>query len=429
MTDIVFIVDGIEPDGTLITVYDKIKSISNNWQENLFSKHKSIYYESMGDRVKFIPYSDIKEFDPTVAYFYFVPMNDWHCTAQIVFNMLSRDMQNRFAENGVAFYFCQDLEMYPNQDVNFFANYLGWLHLCKHAHSRIEIPVYFAMASKIVPRYLKPLKDVFKESIRFVNSPVLVEFSLHELKNRHGDLRALSAAIREEYMRTNKQKMYMSLTRDTKYHRMTMLHGLRYSGLLDDGFVSNLLARDYNSNSVRSNSVYSRRVRADMQNILPTMTLDDPVLVWDTSMEAGITGVFPTQFMAMSCYDLVQETATNYEGHEAVIDMAVITEKTVKSLLFGRPFMINGGQHCLSVLHSWGFKTYPMLFDESYDTHEDFVDRQEIIVSNVNQWKGRHTEFMSRIAQPDVQAVLSHNVERLLSFPIEELLIKEIASA
>ena len=429
MTDIVFIVDGFASDGSLITAFDRIKFISDNWQENCFSKHKNIFQQSMGERVKFIPYSEIKEFDPAIKYFYFMPMNDWHCTAQIMFNLLSREMQNRFAENGVSFYFCQDLEMYPNQDINFFANYIGWLNLCKFAHSRPEISIYFAMASKIAPRYLSSLTEIFKDAVKFVNSPLLISFGISELEKKNGDLKVFSTNVREQYFSTDKQKMFMSLTRDPKYHRMTMLHGLRYSGLLDDGFVSNLLARPYDSRSIKSNSLYSRRIRADMLDNIPAIALDDPARVWNTSIDTGISGDIPVQFMAASCYDLIQETATNYEGNELVIDMAVVTEKTVKSLLFGRPFMINGGEGCLSVLHSWGFKTYPMLFDESYDTLEDFVDRQEVIVSNVARWKGRHSEFMARIKEPDVMAVINYNVERILAFPTEDVMIKEIMSA
>lgn len=429
MTDVVFIIDGFAADGSLLTAFDKIKSISNNWQENLFSKHKAIYQDSMGDRVKFIPYSEIKEFDPTVKYFYFMPMNDWHCTAQIMFNILDKDMQRVFAENSVSFYFCQDLEMYPNLNINFFGNYLGWLHLCKQVHSYTEIPIYFAMCSKIVPHQLFALKNAFGDMFHFINSPVEIFYAKEELRKKYPDIRNISKSIRDEYMKTEKQKMYMSLTRDAKYHRMTMLHGLRVADLLEDGFVSNLIPRTYGRNHIQSQTSYAQSVSRDIINngCMPRMIVDEASWAYDSSIYPGITaGDVPTQFMSASCYDLIQETATNYEGDMA-IDMAVVTEKTVKSILYGRPFMINGGLGSLNVLHGWGFKTYPMLFDESYDNHTDFIERQQIIVSNVKRWKGRHSEFMARVAEPDVQDIITHNVERMLSFPIEEMLIKEIS--
>jgi hypothetical protein len=428
-TDIVFIVDGFAPDGSLLTAFDRIKAISDNWQENLFTKHKAIYQESMGDRVKFIPYSEIKEFDPTIKYFYFMPMNDWHCTAQIMFNILDKDMQRVFAENSVSFYFCQDLEMYPNLNINFFANYLGWLHLCKQVHSYTEISVYFAMCSKIVPHYLSAMRDAFGDMIHFVNSPVEILYAKEELKKKFPDIRNIANNIRSEYMTTPKQKMYMSLTRDSKYHRMTMLHGLRIANLLDDGFVSNLLPHTYARDHIQSRSMYAQSVSRDIVNsgCMPLMQVDEASWAYDTTIYPGINaGDIPTQFMSASCYDLIQETATNYEGNMP-IDMAVVTEKTVKSIIYGRPFMINGGQGSLDVLRGWGFKTYPMLFDERYDICQDFIDRQEIIVSNVARWKGKYSEFMNRVAQNDVQDIISHNTERMLAFPIEELLIKEIS--
>jgi len=428
-TDIIFIVDDFADDGSLLTTYDQIKTISKNWQENLFTKHKAIYQSAVGNRVKFVRYADIKFFDPTIKYFYFIPMNDWHCTAQIVFNILDKNMQKVFAENSVSFYFCQDLEMYPNLNINFFGNYLGWLNLCKQVHSYYEISVYFAMCSKIVPRYLATLSNTFADMIHFVNSPIEIFYAKEELLKKLPNLRNISATIRSEYMTTKKQKMFMSLTRDSKYHRMTMLHGLRAANIISDGFVSNLLPRTYSSDSILSKTSYAGFIRNDINNngCIDRMIVDNADWAYDNTIYPGIAaGDIPVQFMAASCYDLIQETATNYESPMA-IDMAVVTEKTVKSLLFGRPFMINGGQGSLDVLRRWGFKTYPMLFDESYDACEDFIDRQEVITYNVLDWYGKYDKFMERVAQSDVQDIIDHNVEHMLSFPVEEMLVKEIA--
>ena len=114
MTDIVFIVDDIKEDGELVTAADKIRALSANWQPNLFDKNKKYYQAFTGNRIKFVPLHQIESFDPNKRYFYFIPMNDWHCTAQQYFFLLSKEVLYRFAENRVGFYFCQDFEMYPN---------------------------------------------------------------------------------------------------------------------------------------------------------------------------------------------------------------------------------------------------------------------------------------------------------------------------
>lgn len=426
MTEIVFIVDGFDGDGNIVTAMDRVRSISDNWQPNLYDKHKQYYRRFTGDRIKFVKKSDITSYDKGKKYLYFIPLNDWHCTKQMFFNILDKNMQAEFAENGVGFYFCQDFEMYPNQNINFFGNYLGWLLLCRSAHSFPQIPIYFAMCADIVPRHLNPLRQYFGPHIRFVSSPLSLIFSREEIAARHGQIDV--SRVIDDYLKTPKQKMYMALTRDPKYHRITMMHGLRCQGLLDDGFVSNLMPRPYNRSKVASNTAYAQDVKIDMRNLLPQLLVDElnPDLI--PGIYNGIGGDIPFSHMAASCYDLVQETATNYEGDEP-IDMAVITEKTVKSMMFGRPFMINGGEGCLKTLKRWGFNTYDNLFDERYDDIVDFVDRQEVIVSNVARWRGRPDAFMERVRADDVMSRITHNVKRMLDFSLEENLVPEIMNA
>lgn len=426
MTEIIFIVDGFDKDGNIVTAMDRVKAISDNWQPNLYEKNKYYYQRFTGDRIKFVAKKDITSYDKSKRYFYFIPLNDWHCTKQMFFNILSKEMQAEFAQNGVGFYFCQDFEMYPNQNINFFGNYIGWLLLCQMAHSFPQIPIYFAMCADIVPRHIVPLKQHFGQRVKFVSSPLLMIFSREEIAAKVGTLDI--AKVINDYVNTPKQKTYMALTRDPKYHRLTMIHGLRSQGLLEDGFVSNLIPRNYNRVKVASTSEYAHAVKIDMRNLLPYMEVDQLNSDLIPGIYHGIGGSIPFSHMATSCYDLVQETATNYEGDEP-IDMAVITEKTVKSLLFGRPFMINGGEGCLKTIRRWGFKTYENLFDEKYDDMVDFIDRQEIITSNVARWRGRPDAFMENVRTDEVMSRITHNAQRILNFSFEENMIPEILNA
>lgn len=428
MTDIVFLVDDIDENGNIITAADKIKAISPNWQPNLFDKNKHYYQKYMGSRIKFARLRDVTNFDPNKRYLYFIPMNDWHCTQQQYFFMLDKETLRRFAENRVGFYFCQDFEMYPNLNLNYFGSYIAWLRLIRDAHAFPQIPIYFAMCSELPPSLKLALRRAFGGDVRFVNSPLLVMFTIDELSDKfisNGNRMDMSMVF-NDYLTTPKHKLYMALTRDSKFHRITMMHGLRAFGLLEDGYVSNLMPRIFSTEAVAvKKSQYAQKVVWDMTTgMIPHMEVDklDPTLI--PGIYHGIGGDIPFQSMSTSCFDLVQETATRYDVTEPIIDMAVITEKVIKSLIFGRPYIVNGGPECLKVLRRWGFKTCNFVFDESYDTASHFIDRQEIIVSNIKRWKGLQDDFMALVREN--KDVLEYNSRRVLNFPIEDLMVDAI---
>lgn len=428
MTDIVFIVDGFDKDGNIVTAADRLKDISVNWQPNLFDKNKEYYQRFLGNKIKFAALNDIESFDPNKRYFYFIPMNDWHCTAQQFFFMLDKPTLARFAENRVGFYFAQDFEMYPNLNLAFFGSYLAWVRLIRDAHAFPQIPIYFAMCAELEPKLKFALRRAFGADIRFVNSPMLTVFSREELSNKmlsHG-VKLDIAQVVDEYLNTKKSKLFMALTRDPKYHRITMMHGLRAFDMMDQSYVSNLIVRPYTNEAVAAhNSEYSKRVNLDMQKgFMPFMEVDKVQDDLVPGIYHGIGGDIPFDHMRTSCFDLVQETATRYDVVEPVVDMAVVTEKAIKSLLFGRPFLMNGGPGCLKVLRRWGFKTHDYLFDESYDTKEHFLDRQEVIMSNLIRYKNLHGDVMQIVRENKDR--LEYNSIRVINFPIEEVLADAI---
>lgn len=426
MNDIVFLVDEIRSDGEVVTPTDRLREISDNWQENLYEKNKAYYARYTGKRVKFerVEVAMRGSLDPSKRYLYFVPIEDWKCHMQLYFNVVSREKQEWMAKNGVGIYFAQDFEMYPNLDINFFGNYLGWLLLCQAAHAPIT-PVYFSLISDVAEKHRAPLKRAFGDRLRLVTSPLIVNFTRDELFLKLGavDVHEISRA----YLSSPKEKSYVALTRDSKYHRISMMHGLRAHGLLSDGYVSYLMPRQYSPDSMWARSAYAERVRADMRSPLPRMTVDELPESLVPGIHLGIGGVLPIGHMTASCYDLVQETATNYEGGPLTLDMSVVTEKVVKSLFLGRPFMVNGGPRVLALLRRWGFETFPMLFDERYDELEEYVDRQEGIARNVARWAGKHEEFMSVVRSREVTALLDRNSQRVANFDFESALIDEVA--
>jgi hypothetical protein len=155
---------------------------------------------------------------------------------------------------------------------------------------------------------------------------------------------------------------------------------------------------------------------------IPKMTLDE-VNISDN--RPGTLPPYPIQ-MWNSYYDIVAETGVLYFLPDP-LDLTLITEKTVKSILFMRPFIINGGPYSLQALKRFGFKTYDGIFNESYDTAENVIDRQEIIVDNVAQYLHKYNELQKIITAHE--ETLEFNRQHVISADYEQLLVNELMSA
>jgi hypothetical protein len=91
-----------------------------------------------------------------------------------------------------------------------------------------------------------------------------------------------------------------------------------------------------------------------------------------------------------------------------------ITEKTVKNLYIGKPFLLFGGVGSLQKLQSYGFKTFNPWFDESYDTIANLYDRLEAIKCEIDRIS---TLDVNKLYQKMIP-VLEHNKQIFLKHAI-----------
>lgn len=80
-------------------------------------------------------------------------------------------------------------------------------------------------------------------------------------------------------------------------------------------------------------------------------------------------------------FELVTETLGALD-HDDTFD---ISEKTIKPILMGHPFMILSTKNFLKNLRDLGFLTFGDLIDESYDDHNNVTDRVRIICQNLDR--------------------------------------------
>lgn len=113
-----------------------------------------------------------------------------------------------------------------------------------------------------------------------------------------------------------------------------------------------------------------------MPNRLPTDI--KPVIDWPDANfheDFRFENFYPPHFWNTE-FTLALETAPNE---------MFVTEKTLKPLLVGHPFIAVAGRYHLKHLHQLGFKTFGHVIDESYDNFEFPVGRFNMVVNEVER--------------------------------------------
>jgi hypothetical protein len=97
-----------------------------------------------------------------------------------------------------------------------------------------------------------------------------------------------------------------------------------------------------------------------------------------------------------------------------------ITEKTIRPMLYKRPFIIQGSKHFVKNLKLLGFQTFDRWWDEGYD--QDHLDsRYETITNNI-KWIGDQSPATITEWYKEMQPILEHNHQTALALTNQKIL-------
>ena len=111
-------------------------------------------------------------------------------------------------------------------------------------------------------------------------------------------------------------------------------------------------------------------------------SIDEQIVTSNTSAEYT-----PNDFTRTNC-SLVLET---------VIDRIHLTEKTLRPIACGHPFILYNGQGALETLRSYGFHTFQPYIDESYDKEIDPTKRMHKILQEMNRINNSSKKYQEYI--------------------------------
>lgn len=191
-------------------------------------------------------------------------------------------------------------------------------------------------------------------------------------------------------------KLFTFLCRESRSHRVDMLNALSDYKLLDD--------IEWSWHKSWSNPP----LNAELEHLLPK-TLELP---HDVPPSSAIFAPGPEFYAVFNTtyFDLVPETfyyndkfqRDDYDWWKTIF----ITEKTWRCMYNKRPFIIAGNKGTLAHLHSLGFKTFPHIFDESYDDLSDQYRLEQILlqINNIDK-----VALHDKIFSKETNEILEHN--------------------
>lgn len=114
----------------------------------------------------------------------------------------------------------------------------------------------------------------------------------------------------------------------------------------------------------------------------------------------NVSQTLPINLYNQSYFNLIVETDLDYEHS------FFLTEKTIKSLIVGQPFVVVSNSRHLENLRQIGFRTFNDLWDESYDSIEDFRSRVDAVVE-LCQFLSSDFDWQSHKGQ--LEEIKNHN--------------------
>jgi hypothetical protein len=187
----------------------------------------------------------------------------------------------------------------------------------------------------------------------------------------------------------HKPFLFDALLGSIRSHRSLVMNRFLESSLLDKSIVT------------YRKSIFNRHTDSSKDYVSPNL---NPAWEVKDSIDYAVSDQVPWKIYEQTYYSIVTETLG--------ADTFFWSEKTTKALLSQRLFVHVGSAGFLRNLHTFGFKTFNSIIDESYD----------LIENNKDRWN-RAFDQIESLAQLDPSEVLEktadirlHNYRRLQEF-------------
>jgi hypothetical protein len=210
----------------------------------------------------------------------------------------------------------------------------------------------------------------------------------------------------------DRARRFISLNHKMVYpHRALFLLRLLRDGLWDSGHISVGPLHEYDGKEITRGQFIKRvcsdpRLFEEVQAVLPELDRLDAYAPRFIGLEDTNKGTAKELFIpdmyeeyTSSWFSVVIETDTTARLHR-------VTEKPFKPLLCFHPLIVLGGCFSLELIRDFGFRTFPELFDESYDSETDLLTRFRMVYGEVERLCRMDQAELARRHQAAEEAVV-----------------------
>ena len=127
----------------------------------------------------------------------------------------------------------------------------------------------------------------------------------------------------------------------------------------------------------------------------------------DNNTSASASAEYSADDYQNTLFDVVLETLVD--------DSRIhLTEKILRPIACGQPFLLVGTANSLAYLKQYGFKTYGDFLDESYDEEPDIIKRMEKVIAVMSNLKDKDYAAIKAIADWNRQYFFSDEFYQLI---------------
>jgi len=227
---------------------------------------------------------------------------------------------------------------------------------------------------------------------------------------------------------TKFNKKFINFGGRWRLHRPALVALLLAKNLLDYGYVSLFEHDDHmNWNKIwkilidhhRLNSIAFQLLEENKEKIinLPPQYIDTVKL---TPEHIGMYYQSMSTYYNDTYFSVVSET--NYYTTGSFISTRCLTEKTLKPIAYGHPFIILGPPGTLRLVRQLGFKTFSPCINESYDEELDDIKRMLMIVDEIERLCKLEGDALSEFLVISA-AICNHNYAVFMDPRIQNIIL------
>jgi hypothetical protein len=210
---------------------------------------------------------------------------------------------------------------------------------------------------------------------------------------------------------SNTQKQFLIYNRawaGTREYRLKFVELLQQHNLVNDCQTS------FNPIDPEHNVHYTDHVFKNTAFAPDTIQDVFPV----TSASSQSSADFTIEDYANTKFEVVLETLFDDERIQ-------LTEKILRPIACGHPFILASTKGSLEYLREYGFKTFDGIIDETYDTEQDPVKRLHLII-NTMKTIATWTEEEQTLNWAKINEITKHNKQHFFSTEFFELVVNEL---